>query len=165
MILAFEHPVAAICSVQSLHTAKVWNMAASHAPHEIPVQHESADSWHHHDLSAEGLPQREHASIANPFALFATFLGLSVVTAGLVGIVQIYYYQQVTNVGGVSQTQDKEALLRIAADAQAYSQESERSLSNYEWVNAETATVSIPLDTAMDRIIQKYGSSESKPGK
>ncbi len=133
---------------------------AHHAPHEIPAEHEQADAWHHHDLSAEGMPQREHTAIANPLALFAAFLVISVVTALIVGIVQLYYYDQVSNVnGGLVQQQDKESMLRMAADAQAYLQESERRLSAYEWVNPEAGTVSIPMDTAYERVVQKYSGA------
>lgn len=138
-------------------------MAASHAPHEIPIEHESVDSWHHHDLSAEGLPQREHAAIANPLALFITFVVLSVVTFALVGIVQIYYHQQVTTVGGIAQVQERAALDRMAAEAKVYGEESERRLSGYEWVNGEAGTVSIPLDTAFDRVMQKYSAPAGNP--
>ncbi|GMV26494.1 MAG: hypothetical protein AMXMBFR58_25250 [Phycisphaerae bacterium] len=133
-----------------------------HAPHEIPVEHEPSDSWHHHDLSAEGMPQREHASVANPFALAVTFVVLSVVTIGLVAIVAVYYYQQVTGSGGLVQQQDKEATLRLAAESQAYAQEAERALGSSDWVNPGKDLVSIPLDAAFDRVIQKYsqGSTE-----
>ncbi|HRJ48891.1 MAG: hypothetical protein KF787_05540 [Phycisphaeraceae bacterium] len=140
-------------------------MAASHAPHEIPIEHEPADSWHHHDLSAEGMPQREHASVANPLALFITFVALSVVTLALVGIVQMYYYQQVSGVGGLVARQDKEATLRMSADAQLYSQESERRLGAYEWVDAQAGTVSIPIEAAFDRVIETYSRAAEASGR
>lgn len=138
-------------------------MAASHAPHEIPIEHEPADSWHHHDLGAEGMPQREHSSVANPLALFITFVALSVVTLALVGIVQMYYFQQVSGVGGLAARQDKEATLRMAAESQLYSQESERRLGTYEWVDAKAGTISIPIEAAFDRVIDSY-APDSKAG-
>ncbi len=140
-------------------------MAASHAPHEIPVQHEAVDSWHQHDLSTEDGPQHEHAAKINPVVLFAAFVGLSVVTACLVGVVTMYYYAQVTSVGGLTHAQDWESMNRLAKESEAYSQEADRSLSNYEWVNAETGAVSVPMETAYERVMQKYSTPAAADAK
>ncbi|HLO39940.1 MAG TPA: hypothetical protein VK176_02885 [Phycisphaerales bacterium] len=129
------------------------------AAHETPVEHEHVDAWHQHDLSVEGAPQSAHTAVANPFVLFASFIALSVVTAGLVGIVMMYYYRTVSNVGGIAQTQEHEATVRLSADAQAASQEAQRSLTNYEWVSPEQSKVSMPIDAAFERVIQNYGAA------
>ncbi|MCC6426709.1 MAG: hypothetical protein IT435_07795 [Phycisphaerales bacterium] len=131
-------------------------MAGHHVPHELPVEHEAADAWHHHDLSAEGMPQSEHTAVANPLVLFIVFVVMGVVTFLTVSAVEVYYYRSITNVNGLLSQQDREATLRLASEAQAYSQESERRLANYEWVNGETNTVSIPMETAFERVMQKY---------
>lgn len=129
------------------------------AAHETPVEHEHVDSWHQHDLSVEGAPQNAHTAVANPFVLFASFIVLSVVTAALVGIVVVYYYRTVSNVGGIAQTQEHEATLRLSAEAQAASQEAQRSLANFEWVAPDQSKVSMPIDAAFDRVIQNYGGT------
>lgn len=134
-----------------------------HDPHKPTVSFDAApDSWHMH-AAEEGQPQEEHGATTNPAGLIIAFLG-SVFFVGAVILLCILYYQ-------IHTTHLRQERIETTALAQGengyykYRDDSAAALQKYGWANPEAAAagkVSIPIDLAIQKVIQQY-SGGSKP--
>ena len=132
-----------------------------HNPHQPTVaMDEATDSWHMH-TSAEGLPQEEHGATAQAGALIASFAG-SVIFVGAVILVTILYYRQHVTMLRRERIETTDFYREVYTP---YRQQSDKALTGYGWAGPEAAAagqVSIPIDIAMQRVLQNYGNGGAK---
>jgi hypothetical protein len=134
----------------------------AHAPTHTPIEHESDDSWHQHDLAQEGMPQNEHVAVASAPILFGSFVVISATTAIFIIIVVLYYFGSIQNVNGLAARQEKAATERLAAEALTVRSEADAQLAAFGWVDPASDTVSVPMDLAYQRVMKKYEQPAAK---
>jgi hypothetical protein len=131
-----------------------------------PDLHEHTDDWHHHS-KVEGAPQIEHASVANPNVLVHWLIGIIISMLVVIAALGMYFarYYSLTR-------QDKiETLDFYNGPGGAHDQlvKAEGSLGTdktqgqytYHAANAQSHTVQIPIEQAMQRVVAKYQSSKT----
>lgn len=127
---------------------------SSHSAHN----HGHADDWHHHDAS-EGQPQTEHGSRADPLTL-AKWSAVLVVTLGvtILGIVMYFnHYSVLMRKERIEMGFGKEyQSMRAAADLE---------LSEYRPIDKATGRVQIPIDVAMQKVIDRYAAQSQGASK
>ncbi len=123
----------------------------SDTPHETPVHHTEPDAWHQHSAD-EGAPQLEHAAHANPTALAITFIGMILGVAFVIVVLVAYFNNYVSTIKA-----EKQEGVGIAAPFEASKAEALAHLDGYGWVDHDT--VYIPVEAAMDRVVQRYASA------
>jgi hypothetical protein len=119
-------------------------------PQQTPEVHETVDAWHHH-TSDEGMPQKEHAPRVNTLVLTFVFVAIVTVISATIGASILYFTRHVTE---LRQQQIETTVL--AADANAYREQSEQALKEFGWADAEKGVVRLPLDIARQRVIARY---------
>jgi hypothetical protein len=128
----------------------------SHDPHKPTVAFdEQPDSWHMH-AAEEGLPQEEHGATTNPIGLILAFAG-SVFFVGSVILMCVLYYRVHTT----QLRQQRIETTALAGDYFKYRDDSTAAQGGYGWAGPEAAAagqVSIPVDLAMQKVIQQYAS-------
>ena len=126
-----------------------------------PAVHDHADSWHHHE-AAEGMPQHEHAGVADPVAIARWFTGILIAVVGLIIVLSVYFvkyttkmrHERIETFGWIS----KEA---AAARAQAEGQLGMAGAPPaYEWADPAAGRVQIPIDQAMNEVVAKYAAKK-----
>jgi len=129
-----------------------------------PNLHEHTDQWHHHS-TVEGAPQIEHSSVANPTVLIhwlVLILASGLVVIAALGMYFSRYYSMTR--------QDKiETLVFYETNARPKLIEAEDKLGIgkqpnqyvYHAANAQTHTVQLPIDQAMQRVVAKYQSGKT----
>jgi cytoskeletal protein RodZ len=134
---------------------------------QTQVVHEHADSWHHH-TSAEGRPQHEHASVANPHVLFHWFF--LIVVSGVVVIVALFmYFGKMYN---TTRQERVETLQFYQDNAWPKVRDSEAALGTdrplsqftYHAADKQAHTVQLPIEEAMNRVVQRYRPGTSAQG-
>ncbi|MBK7404316.1 MAG: hypothetical protein IPJ41_06685 [Phycisphaerales bacterium] len=131
-------------------------MTAHHEqPHESPAAPNHLDEWHQH-VPAEGLPRAEHGAHARIAPLLITFVVLSVGTVIIAVLTGIYTIGHVNQVRGEREREG----LTVADPARAYKQSSLASQQGYGWT-AE-GKVKLPIDRAMEMVIEKYAEKNTK---
>jgi hypothetical protein len=126
-----------------------------HTPHAVTSGSHSgghADAWHHHGAE-EGRPQAEHGAIANPGVLVRWFVLIVVTLVAVVLALMVYFQHYITN----------EKAIRIentalAGGAQSAKTQAEGELSRYKPLDKDAGTVQIPIDQAMQKVVEKYGA-------
>lgn len=118
-----------------------------HHAGSTPAVHEHADSWHHHG-SEEGLPQREHASVAKAGSITKWYVGI-VVSVGVTVLVLVMYY------GLYSSTMktelfEEQAWKAMAAEASSAKAQQMAELEKGAW----------PISAAMDKVVEKYAQKK-----
>lgn len=122
-----------------------------------PAVHAHADAWHHHD-SAEGMPQREHAGVANPAAIARWFTVILIAVVGLIIILSVYFVKYTT----MMRHERIETFAWISKDAVNAKAQAEGKLGMtggtpvYTWADAATGAVQIPIEQAMKQVVAKY---------
>jgi hypothetical protein len=119
-----------------------------------------ADDWHRHS-AAEGLPQREHASVINTRLLLGWSAAI-VVGFGIIVVAVVVYF------GDYSRRLKQDRVERmgyegIAAEYWRTKSAAENALGltdsfTFQWVDATAGTVAIPLSAAKENVIERYGS-------
>jgi hypothetical protein len=128
------------------------------------VVHDHADSWHHH-TSAEGRPQHEHASVANPHVLIHWFF--LIVISGIVVIVSLLmYFGKMYN---TTRQQRVETLQFYQENAWPRVRDAEAALGTdrplsqfvFRAADRQAHTVQLPIEEAMKRVVARYQSSKT----
>ncbi len=126
-------------------------MSDSHQ--ETPTHHTEPDAWHRHSED-EGAPQVEHAAHANPTILAVTFIAMILGVAFVVVVLVAYFNNYVSNFKA-----EKQEGVGMAAPFEASKAEALAQLNGHGWV--DTNTIYIPVDDAMDLVVQRYASAAS----
>lgn len=111
-----------------------------------------ADAWHHHD-SAEGVPQSEHAATIDPIATLKVLGFVMGFTAVFITVSILYF--------NVTVRQQREAKIETTGAAEPYNAmkgQVERDLSTYGVSDPAAKTVRVPIDRAIDRVVNKYAT-------
>lgn len=127
-----------------------------------PEVHEHADSWHHHSAD-EGLPQHEHLAVLNTVAIARWGIFISVSLVVVMVSLGAYFSSYVTKLK--HDREEREAWLRISQSARGFRESADKALSTgeqadkpaYSWAPEGDGKVQIPLDQAMQRVVQSYG--------
>jgi hypothetical protein len=124
-----------------------------HTP-EFP---ERPDEWHMHS-AAEGPPQEEHGATVNPVLLTGAFIG-TVVSVALVAVLVYAYFTAYT-------TQLRRSRIEtttMAVDYTRYRQDWRHVQDDYSRVAVGQETViSLPLEVAMERVLERYQQGEGE---
>jgi len=124
--------------------------------------HEKADQWHRHGAE-EGHAQKEHAAKANP-ALLGVVLGVVVAaTLGLVVLVVLYFGRATTDL-----RRERIETTALSAEANSYRAQAkanlDRPIDEDSWVDREAGTVRVPIEMAMDRVVERYAQRRRAGG-
>ncbi len=127
--------------------------------HTIAV-HDHSDAWHHH-ATAEGVPQHEHAATADAGLLLRWFM-LFMVSGVVVIIALLMYFGKYSNTIRQERVetldfyhQNAEPLL-INAEAKL-GVGKPISQYTYKAANAQDHTVQLPIEQAMQKVVENYG--------
>jgi len=128
-----------------------------HESHHLPVEHGAPDAWHRHS-PAEGTPQPEHAAIASPAALFIGFIAITT-TVAITVLILVVFFNQYTARFRAEQVENT-ALSKTFNEYKARWEEQEAR--GYAVADAKAGTVRIPIEKAMQRVLEKYASANAK---
>lgn len=123
-------------------------MSHQETPHPEP----QIDEWHQH-TAAEGAPQQEHAAHVNIGALIVTFVVMAAVVLALVVALTVFYKSTSAQLASVR----LENTVGWTDDYTPYRDASIERISGYHAHDAEAGTVQIPVDRAIDAVIENYG--------
>lgn len=122
----------------------------SHEHHHLAVEHEQPDSWHRHS-SEEGTPMAEHAAIASPGVLAKAYILMVAVVTGTVVILTVFFMSYLHRVR--AEQQETTVLSKVFNETKNHF---DTELSSYGWVDAKAGTVRIPIEKAMDQVVEQY---------
>jgi len=112
---------------------------------------EAPDEWHRHSAE-EGSPQPEHAGHVSAPVLWIAFGSMVLFLVAVVGALIVYYDHYITNL-----RQERLETTRMAEEhGLRYEAEARAQLDSYAVVNAEAGTYQIPIDVAMDNVLEQY---------
>jgi hypothetical protein len=124
----------------------------AHPPHHeayVPPQRDEPDEWHLH-TAEEGEAQPEHARIADPRLITVAFVVMVVALVAVVGALIVYFDSYATKeLARKSETLD-------TARHSAYRSTAEMELRTAGPLDAETQTVRLPIDRAIERVVRAY---------
>lgn len=109
------------------------------------------DNWHQHS-AAEGMPQHEHGSHTSTKALGLTFIIMVVGVIATILVLIAYFNSYVSTFR--AERQEGTAMMRPAFEAKVAAKQ---RLEEFGWVDREAGTVHIPLNNAIDRVVNEYG--------
>lgn len=124
-------------------------MSHQETPH--PEQH--LDGWHQHTAD-EGVPQQEHAAHVNIAALLITFVAMVVTVLVLVIALTLFYKSTSAQMAAVR----LENTAGWSDDYVPYRDAAIEKISGYHADDAEAGTVRIPVDRAIEQVINQYGN-------
>lgn len=134
----------------------------AHQRHHLPEQHESPDAWHSHS-AAEGQPQPEHGAKANPVILAGVGVASIVLVLGTIVATAVFLMTHTTKL----RRERIETTVWHQETYVPYRQKSDAALAGFSWASpeeAEAGRVSLPIDAAKQRVIEKYASrGQAKP--
>ena len=114
------------------------------------------DTWHDH--SADAPPQSAHTERVNPLALLVIFVSLTLFVAVFVGLTVVYYNSSVATV----KAKKLETTTGYDNDYAPYRAQQDAYLNEYAWVDAEAGTVRIPVERAMELVVQGQTQSQQQ---
>lgn len=117
--------------------------------HTIPV-HEEPEPWHRHSPE-EGEPQEEHAGAVNTTILLGVFVATVVFVFASILFTYLYFTRYMTDL-----RQEQVETTVIGDDFRDYQSRSAAALGEYGWVDPAAGIVSIPLDVAKTRVLERY---------
>lgn len=129
--------------------------------HYLPAEHPQPDAWHRHS-SDEGMPQAEHAARINPFGLYVGVFGILGFVVVSVIVVAIYFQSYVSTYRA-----EKQESVDVSEEYVAMRARADATLANYQWIDMRENVVSLPIDVAMDRVVDAYAggaTSRLAPG-
>lgn len=127
-------------------------MAHEELPHLEPIP-EEPDEWHHH-TAEEGEPGAEHAPRVNVGLVAFVFVLIVLGTLGTVLALTVYF----RHTTAVLQRTVVETTA-VAAEANRYRAQVQAELAGSpEWVDRERGLVRVPIDLAMERVVDLYRS-------
>jgi len=114
------------------------------------------DDWFRHEAD-ESAPQAEHAAHVNTTAIGLTLLAIVFGVLFTIIVLSMYFVQYAGTRKAMLEegTQSAEPYLQ-------YAEQSQRDLSRLTWVDQAAGTVNIPIDRAMDRVVENYSSTGSR---
>ncbi|MCC5787864.1 MAG: hypothetical protein JJU33_14315 [Phycisphaerales bacterium] len=127
----------------------------SDEPRHLEVDHTEPDEWHTHTPD-EGPPQEEHTSRVNAGILFLVFCVMTVsLTVTVVAL--IFYFSQHTTAlkTELHETTDWRTDISIP-----YRESARQALTGYAWEDEDNEVVRVPLDLAIDRVIERYSEGQ-----
>ena len=124
-------------------------MSHQETPH--PEQH--LDEWHQH-TAAEGVPQQEHAAHVNIGALIVVFVAMVVTVLVLVIALTMFYNSTKAQMAAVR----LENTAGWSDDYIPYKNAAFEQIGGYHADDPEAGTVRIPVDRAIDQVINQYGN-------
>ncbi len=108
------------------------------------------DAWHHH-TTAEGAPQPEHGAHASARALGLTFIVMVLGVIFVILVLVAYFNSYVSSFR--AERQEGTTAMRPAFEDKVAAH---RRLGEFGWVDQASGTVHIPLDHAIDRVVDQY---------
>jgi hypothetical protein len=112
----------------------------------------SHDDWFRHEAD-ESAPQAEHAAHVNTTAIGLTLLAIVFGVLFTVIILSMYFVQY----AGTRKAMLEEGT-RSAEPYLQYEQQATRELNRLSWADREAGTVYVPIDSAMDAVVEAYGA-------
>ncbi len=122
-------------------------MTHQETPH--PEQH--LDEWHQHGPE-EGVPQVEHAAHVNIGALIITFVLMVAIVLVLVIALTIFYRSTSAQLAAVR----LENTVGWSDEYTPYRDAAVEQISGYHADDPDSGTVRIPVDRAIDQVIDQY---------
>jgi hypothetical protein len=119
-------------------------------PSLTPELHEELDPWHRHVPAEEGRPQAEHGARAKPAALATAFAIIFLSVVALILAVLVYAVSHFSKVR--AEMYESASLAEESARVRAALRAEE--LETFGWVDTER--VRLPIDLAMDKVVQDY---------
>jgi hypothetical protein len=126
----------------------------------LPHQPEHPDEWHAH-TPAEGLPQEEHAAKANPVVLAGSLVA-SLVFLVVVVLVIFMYFETYVNRLRIERVEDTV----LSKDQRQYKLVVSETFRDYSMLPPQYApqgVVTIPLEQAKQRVMQRYAANLPAP--
>lgn len=124
----------------------------THMTGHTPALHEHADDWHHHDLSAEGMPQGEHGGIASTAVITKWYLAIVATVVVTVIVVVMYFTRYTTQYR--RQADEISAWTNLAQEARAYKSTAQSELAKPGTIG--TSGYRLTIDAAMDKVARDY---------
>ncbi|MFG0274250.1 MAG: hypothetical protein ACF8QF_04250 [Phycisphaerales bacterium] len=106
------------------------------------------DAWHDH--SGEAAPQEVHGETNPMFIAALGVVGFGVLIVSIV-LITVYFNQVVRS--EVVQKVERADVSREYTERRAYW---DAELTSYGWVDQEAGVVRIPLDAAIERVVEEY---------
>lgn len=126
-----------------------------HTP-ELPEQ---PDEWHMH-TAAEGPPQEEHGGTVNTALLMLAFVGTVASIALVVVLTYLYYASYSTQVRA-----SRIETTVLSEDYRQYRAKVHEAMTGFNWVEMDgEPAVSLPLDVATERVLQRYSGQSGTGG-
>lgn len=122
----------------------------SNDPGYVDTVHDEPDQWHRH-TAEEGMPQDEHGARVNPLWLAGVLVATIIFVAIFVGVVQIYFESTVSSVRA-----EKTETVDSWYEFEEQFAEDRAVLTSYGIADAEARTAHIPIDLAMEKIVERY---------
>lgn len=122
--------------------------------------HGHADSWHHHDVAIEGMPQREHVASINTNRLAQWFIVLIVALVVFMLAVALYFNGFVTQAKSLAVETDIGSQARTLRNAAFATLSTDGNPETYDWADPQAGKVQIPIEKAMKKTVEKYGSGK-----
>ncbi|HZW05967.1 MAG TPA: hypothetical protein VFF65_02495 [Phycisphaerales bacterium] len=129
-----------------------------------PEEHETPDQWHTHTV--EEHPQEAHGEQLDGIKVFIIGLAGYLLTVATIAVVTVYFVSYKTN----DQIQFEEYPERSIGDSAALQKPAldkrAAELGNVSgatpvWTDPEAGKVTIPMNQAMDKVIDKYGKRQA----
>ncbi len=114
------------------------------------------DAWHQHS-TAEGVPQHEHGSQTSTKALGVTFIIMVLGVIATILVLILYFNSFVSRFR--AERQEGTAMMRPAFEAKLAARQ---RLGEFGWIDREAGTVHIPLNNAIDKVVNEYGQRRSQ---
>ncbi|MBI1191466.1 MAG: hypothetical protein GC200_12395 [Tepidisphaera sp.] len=132
----------------------------NHGEHGHAGDHGHADAWHHHDLSAEGMPQVEHTGSVNTGKLAQWFVILVLFVTVFIGSVAVYFNGFVASARSVAVETDIGSQARTMRNAAFATLGEDGNPEVYDWADAGAGKVQLPIEKAMKKVIDRYGKEK-----
>lgn len=123
---------------------------AHHPPQVLPHEHAAPDEWHSHS-AAEGLPQRAHGAKTNPGILALITGGFVLAVVLTVALTMLYFSSYMT-----TQRRTKAETTVLSEEYRTYRAQTQAALNGYGWADPAAGTVRIPIERAMDKVVEAY---------
>ncbi len=129
----------------------------SHKQHFTHELHDEPDTWHRHQTAVEGLPQPEHGAHTNGLILAIAFIG-SLGFVILTVVATVLYFQ-------VHMTELRRQRIESTGFADAFfgkggtQEQALAQLAQYSFATeaeARAGKASVPIDQAMQRVVDRY---------
>jgi hypothetical protein len=129
-----------------------------------PEEHEAPDAWHSHTVSEH--PQEAHGESLDGIKVFIIAVAGYILTVATIAVVTVYFVSYKNN----DQIQfeeyperslgDSGAIQKPALDKRETTLKALATNNPPAWTDPEAGKVTIPLDQAMNKVIEKYSKRQ-----